>query len=339
MVITMQKIKDANYVYASARIRSAEGNWTEKERFEKLLDAKNSAAVSALIVDCGLVPPGADAGASVTELLNMALNHAVRLVREAAPDPDIYDFLLYKYDCNNLKTEIKSLFTGIDAGGLLFSCGSEPPESAAYSVKERNFSCFPHHMARAAAEAIDAYEQTGDAKSIDFLLDGACFSDVAEGAALSDVPFFTEYVEAVADVTNLRSAARIFSSGAQAAAAESLLKKVFVAGGKIKLSALSLSDANFGPSVFSAIAERMDPSPLKNITSEATSFEDAEKAYGEYLRSMIAPFAYKSFGPEIPACFLISREEEIKRFRKAAALISAGTVGKEKLRERIGTFV
>ena len=333
----MQKTNDKLYVYASTRIRAAEGNGTEKERLDRLLEAKSTSAVASLIIDSGLVPAGVDTGEGVSSLLNRALDHAVHLVLDAVPEPEMYSFLLYKYDCNNLKVCIKAHFKGSGADGLYFTCGTVPPENAEEAVRNRNFTAFPPHMAAAAAEAIDSYEQTGESRSIDFILDRACFADVSDAAAATGVPFFGEYTSAVADTTNLLTSARIADSGADPAAAEALLNRVYLPGGQVKLSTLLSPDGGAAP--FSALAERMDPSPLKNITAEITSFEDADRLYGEYLNSLTASFAFKAFGPEIPACFLIEREKEITRFRKAAALISAGVVGKDKLRERMGALL
>lgn len=330
----MGKINDNSYVYASTRIRAAGGVGTEKERIDRLLDSVSVAAVASLITDSGLVPPGTGAGESVTSLLGRALDYAASIVVESSPDPSIYSFLFYKYDCCNLKLEIKSRFKGSLADGLYFSCGTVSPDDAAASVRERSFGIFPPHMAAAASEAIDSYERTGDARVIDFVLDRACFADAADNADKSGVPFFKEYTAAAADTTNLLTSARIADSGVAPSVAGALLSRVFLPGGNVKLDTLLSPEG--GASSFQALAEKMDVSPLKTVMAEITSFDDAGRLYAGYLRSLTAKYDFKSFGPEIPACFFISREREITCFRKAVSLISAGIVGRDRLRERLG---
>ena len=339
----MTRPSDTAYIYASTKIKSADGAGTEASRLKALLDCTTVRDVYDAVIDSGICPSAekhiissdSDAVLAASEVLDGALNYAADLVREAVPEPELYNFLFYKYDCNNIKAAIKSHLRGVSADGAMFTCANVSPEQVIECVKSRNTASFPQNMAKAALEAIDTFERTGEARSIDFILDRASFADMAADAAKSGVKMFSEYVSALADVTNIRSAIRISDSSIAPAAAEALMERVFVPGGTIGEN--TFRSENGGIASIEEIYKNLPLIPLKAELADAVD----GKVYAD---SVLEQFIYKTagdtfgtaFGPELPSRFFISREREIRRYRKALSVLSMGSVKKETLKERLG---
>ncbi|MBQ8523839.1 MAG: V-type ATPase subunit [Clostridia bacterium] len=339
----MARTPDSAYIYASTKVNSADGVGTETSRLARLLECTSVRDVYEAVADSGICHVTQRLGAvsdsdtvnEVTKLLEGALDSAVSLMREAVPESRLYDFLLYKFDCNNIKSAIKSALRGVSAEGTLFSCGSVDTAVVADCVKNRIFSPLPAHMGRAAAEAIDTFERTGEARSIDFIIDRACFADMADSAGETEIPMFTEYVKALADVTNIRTAVRIARSALAASAAEALMERVFVPGGNVPMSAFSAEGG--GICNIEAIAANLPLIPLKaEISGALDTSTSLDAILDRYVERTVKNFTSKAFGPEIPAGFFITREREIRRYRKALSLISMGSIKKETLKERLG---
>lgn len=334
----MKNINDNNYIYASTLVRAADGVGTERERLDRALDCKSPQALYDALREFGIAEESdaaqmSDTSAKTEMLLNNALEKAVSLVKNSAPMSEIYDFLLYKYDCNNIKVAIKCSILNTDGKNLYYSCGTVSPETVKKCVADRDFKALPFHMGEAACEAVSAYEKTGEAREIDLSLDRACFADMAESARDSGVDFFARYTEALADSVNIRTAVRISDSNLPNAAAAALMKRAAVPGGTVNTE-IFLSDSG----VFSAseIIGALPLSPIKSELTGADSYTSINAALNRFLANTVSKYSAKPFGAEVPACFLINRAREITYYRKLAALISDGVTKKEVLKERLG---
>jgi len=114
---------DSEYMYASARIRAAEGKDTARMRLERMLECRTPEALLRTVLECGFLAEDRPQPSTLAEALEMALEDSVVLVRSSVPEPSLYDFLLYKYDCNNIKTAVKSSILGQDYCENYFRCG------------------------------------------------------------------------------------------------------------------------------------------------------------------------------------------------------------------------
>ena len=339
----MARPSDVSYIYASTKVKSADGTGTVGSRLSRLLECTTVRDVYSELIDAAICPQTgnetvtSDSSAvnAAEAVLDSALVYAAALVKEAVPDSTLYDFLFYKYDCNNIKAAIKSVLRGVSAEGAMFSCGTVSEEAVIECIKSRNTAILPKNMASAALDAINTFERTGEARAIDFILDRACFADMAEAAAQTEVPMFTEYVKALADVTNVRSAVRISASSVLPVAAGALFSRVFVPGGNIPKSAFYAEDG--GTADVSLLAANLPLTPLKaELADAAETPEKADALLDRFVFRLAENMSQKAFGPEIPAFFFISREHEIKRYRKALSLLSMGKVKKDILKERLG---
>ena len=114
----MTRPSDTAYIYASTKVKSADGAGTEASRLKALLDCTTVRDVYDAVVDSAICPTAekravsgdSDAVLAASEILESALDYAADLVREAVPEPELYSFLFYKYDCNTSKRRSNLIF-------------------------------------------------------------------------------------------------------------------------------------------------------------------------------------------------------------------------------------
>ncbi len=337
----MSRISYADYVYASSYVKTKKGNGTDSERLTKLLEAKTLDDVYSCVAESGFAErtpesqAGADRFTAISEYLDDALDLACRTVRECVPDPDMYDFLFYKFDCNNIKTAIKSSYRGIDDDSLYFRPGKFDFRDIAECVAKKDFAILPENMREAAALAMDEYERSGEGRKIDLILDKACFADMSANARASGVDFFREYVEALADTTNVRTAYRLLRMSDSDKRYDGMLADAFVPGGTVtedQLRGIETADD------LAAVARKL---PLSSLYSAVTASKDQTELaanLNHYVDDVVNRYATVTFGPEVPAVFFLQRENDIKRYRVMASFISAGEKSRNVIRERVGAI-
>lgn len=324
-------IKDTEYMYASAKIRAAEGKDTARARMDRLVECLSVPALLAAVVDLGFLEEG-DAPDTLEDALRHALDHAVALVQNAVPEPEIYHFLLYKYDCSNLKVALKASILGKDYSELYFRCGTFPVDGLTERLAEEDFTGIPAHMAEAYVEARDTYAKTGEVRVIDLTLDRACFADIADNVEKYSVPLFVRYAAARADLTNLQTAQRLAAGHAAPETASALMKRAYVPGGTLPLALFFAEDGSVRD--YEALADVLEDDALRALLTKVLSDrKPPDGAFDNYAYRLFAALRFQAFGVEIPFWFLLIREAEIKNCRLIEAGLYAG-LKPEEIRER-----
>lgn len=332
----MKAQKERDYIYASTMIRSAGGKGTAGERLLSFTGAGSVGELASLILDAGLVsdrfiPSATDFSSTVSA----ALDSAVDLVTSSVPDPSVYGFLLFKFDCNNLKVALKENITGASSGDLFFNCGTVGAEKIKECVRSRRFDGIPENMASGAAEALDEYEQTGEARIIDFLIDKGCFEDSERSAKETGVKLFSDLISKRADTVNIMTYLRVHVSGLPSGTVPSVIERASVSGGTIPVERFltAAEDVLSGADMRDALANRIDDYPMRAAIRETSDIVDTSARLDEIFESVVKPYGFRPFGPEIPAVFLIEREAELRQCRMIASMIRSGCP-REEIRRR-----
>ncbi len=333
----MKTIKETEYVYASTRVKAADGKGTSKERIASFAEAADRDALTAAIIDSGLVPDEARGAVdSPADAADAALRGAADLLVSSVPDPDVYDFLFYKYDCCNIKTALKESITSEHDPSRYFTCGTVPADVVISSVSSRDYSLLPPSMGKRAEEARNTYETTAEARCIDLLLDVGCFEDASRSAEESGVPFFREYVSLLADAANYSAFLRISSSGASPEAVSTLVKRAVVPGGSAPAEVFgSAAEAETHAERIDALLMKTDRVAYRDIITSSDDPEAVSEAFDRLISELVRTLDFKAFGPEIPAAFFIKREAEVRAVRIAASMIGAGKSADE-IKKRVG---
>ena len=107
--------RPTDYLYLSARLRAKEAALVGKEHLARYAGMQNATEITAALVSEGIFPADTPRETALTALLR----EGFATVREAAPDPALFGFLQYPYDCHNIKTVLKCHYLGRDPQPLL----------------------------------------------------------------------------------------------------------------------------------------------------------------------------------------------------------------------------
>lgn len=234
-------------------------------------------------------------------------------------------------DLANIKSAIKCEIRGIDVSPLLFEIGSVSAEETVEAVKKRDFSRFPKNIAKAATDAVDEFNRTGNPQLIDFILDRACFADICEVAASLGVDFVTKYCAAKADLKNFIIALRILRMDC-GAYGEKLAGASLLPGGSIDKDEFLKAYLRGEDNLFTLIAGKYRYVGEK--CAVGCSLELAEKVADDCLMDILSAAKMKTYGVEVPFAYIAAIETEIQNVRMITAGKEAGT-DPDLLRERL----
>lgn len=323
-------LKDTEYMYISARIKAREGQTTYSARIKGYLECKTLSEL------CNIVLPGVSLDAmaqrdALESYFDGAVKSAFELVRESAPDPKCFDFLLYEYDACNLKTLIKGTIRDVSVDGMLYEIGTVSIEDIRTAVSTRHTeNVLAPNMASALGEAYEAYSKTKDARVIDFIIDRACFADMLENARLCGSDLAIELVKTRIDGINISTLQRIVHSSL--ADKQSTLDMAFIPGGQIPLDLLLrvLDDSEY------SLLDALEGTKYRDIVrslGEGFGFFALERAMDMAYLALIDEVKYIPFGVEVVCSYLVNTLFEAKNARIIIAGIASG-LDEEKIRER-----
>ncbi|HKM02266.1 MAG TPA: V-type ATPase subunit, partial [Sedimentibacter sp.] len=225
----MAKIKDTDYLFSTARVRSVEKNMLTGERAEKMIDAKTTEDALRVLDDCYYGSGDAINVDDYEILLTEEHKKTYDFITSIAPELDYFKMFLYPYDYHNLKVIMKSEYLGIDASNTLINTGSIDVKILKYSVKERDFLALTENMGNALKEIIEDFPKTNDPQIIDIILDKYCYDEMLKSAKSTNNQFIIDYVRMQIDAINIKSYVRLKKMNKS----WDFFTKIFLDGGKI----------------------------------------------------------------------------------------------------------
>lgn len=287
-----------NYIYSSARVRAIMARTSAGERIRRAAEAKTLADALRIIEEGGL-----RAGEETLEAL---VEDAYKILGEIAPDPGMFDILRYPYDCHNIKTAIKCIFSGTDASALMYNTGSVPAAEVLRMANERDFSGLPRNMSLSAAAAIDTYYRNNDPQQLDITLDRACFFDMTEAAARYDLPYLRTLVEYKADTANILTCVRLMRMRAPVSA----LGRVLLPGGIITSEQFEAAFADED-----SLNLMLSKTRYNNIKTSGSLSAVERSCEDAYLAFVFGEAQNTLYGAQVLAAFAAARETEAKNIR------------------------
>lgn len=324
-------IPDNEYLFSSSFLRAGEGIGTASGRTARMLEASSAEQLYQTVAEVFRIPAPAEGKTVMDEVFC----DAVEKVRSAVPDAAVYDPLLYKYDCTNIKTVIKCAVQGIRSYDGFYSCGTVSAAQMQENLQKDIYRGVPPAMANAAAQARQEYAKTGEVRCIDLMLDRACFADMTAAADAKNVPLIQKIVCMRADFANILTCIRIRFSGVPAEAGRALLSRAFVPGGQVPLSVLVNDES--GCADIGQISELLGDCHVRDavrLAMSAAAIGEVEKIFDDAVLAACQPYRFKPFGPEIAVRYLLIREAEMTNGRIIASRFSSGTDA-DKIRERL----
>ena len=324
----------AEYIFATAHIRSEEKHLLTGEQFRSMTETKKIDEVCKVLQDAGY---GTESNAldseNYEEILRETEKEIFEDIRSLSKENEVFDIFSYPADYHNIKVLLKSEFLGVNRSDILMSSGTVSPETMTAAVHERNKSVMTEYMARALDEAIDNHARTKDPQAIDFICDKFCFMDVSRVAEKSGNDFVKGYVRLWIDTLNLKTFVRVRKMGQPWA----YFNEVFIQGGNVDLQTfvsgyeedIKQAAARFEAYDIHKAIEEGGEAMLKDGT-----FTTLEKLCDDALMEYVKGAKYITFGLEPMIAYLISRQMEIKCIR---ILMSGKAVGMDPqvIRERM----
>jgi len=328
---------DTEYAYAVGRIRSVEKKLLDKSEIERMLDAKSPEEALKVLVDAGYGNNLDEASNpfQYENLLKEEQKKVFKLLKEIAPEPEVFDIFLLRNDYHNIKTILKADFLGQDCSNILVDSGSIEVNKLKTMIRDRNMKEMPEIMKEAIEECIDLFNRTGDPQVIDVVLDRANYRQMQEKAQESKNSFLINIVENMIDLTNIK----IFLRTRNVGKSWDTIQKMLLPGGTIESRFFfeSMDDS------LDDFIRKLKRKPYGAICEEGIesfkntgSFTGFEKLVDNYMISLVKKAKYKALGIEPLIGYLIAKENEIKNAR----IVMVGKINnipneviKERLRE------
>lgn len=327
----MTKIKDTDYLYLSAMIRSLEPNLLDRRRMERMIEARSDEDALGILSECGYGGMESVSMDNLELLLSRNRREVLAEFRNLAPDSKIVDIFQMKYDYHNIKALIKCQAMSVHADSLLINAGRIDTKTLTDAVNQSEFQKLPIKLRDAAISAIDILAATSDPQAADIELDRAYFNELLETAIETGSDFLMGYVRLVIDSSNLKSTVRTIRMDKGA----DFLNRVLSDGGNIETGAITTAFLSGG-----SLEALYSGSLLEGAASEAdmvkkggslTGFErQCDNAVTAYLnRAKTLPF-----GEGVLVAYLAAKETEISSVRIIMAGRKSG-LPPESIRERL----
>lgn len=329
--MSVSKIKDTEYMYASARLHVLENRMIGRERVEALCDAKSRDEVLTRLAEYGIPMP--EEGGEEAALCGV-LQRAYAEVADCVPDAAVFDWIRYPYDCNNLKMALKCHIRGLsaeDTATMLFDFGTVPAPVVSALIEAETMPTdapVPPRMRDALSEARTAYAKTGDPRQIDLKLDAACYGDMLDAATATGQPALIGWVKLKIDLSNYLITLRVLRLSL-GAAAESFLSEALLPGGELDVSRLRevLTAEDGETALLWRLRETRKPlfeRLATRIEQTDSSLSAIETCCDDAFMEQVRGDARVPFGVTVPGGYLYGWETAVRNIRIILAAHDAG---------------
>ena len=323
-----KKIKDTDYLFLSARIRSLERNLLSKPRMERMLQAETPAECAQVLTELGYPPFDPQSEAGLNQALSQVRADLFADLAKFMPDPALLDVFKLKYDYHNIKALIKS--QGADVTALLVDAGRiRSADMSAKYQQTGKWDFLPAPMKGAAEESARVLAETGDPQRSDFVLDKAYFAEMLDLAKSSGCAFLVDYVRTQIDAANLRSVVRTQRMHRAAA----FLQQVLFEGGTVSVERI-LAEISGGVAPLYRGTPLREAAVLGDEAVAGGSLTAFEKACDNAVLAKVGETHSVPFGPEVAIGYVAAMENEFT----AARIIMAGRLAgldSDTIRERL----
>ncbi len=324
-----KKLKAKDWLCVSAYVRALEAKLLTAADYNRMLDAQEMSDVLRLLQDHGY---------AVQEVTQKGVEDAIREAREAlfadfrgfSMDERLLDLFRIRYDYHNAKVVLKAAAAGVEADYLLMEGGRYEREELARLLREEEEEQLTPLMEEAVRESRRVLSAAGDPRRSDFLLDRACYGEMAALAKELGSDFISGYVRLMIDAENVKALLRVerMYGGAE------LMSSAVLPGGEVGEDVLLVAVEN------GALTEPYAGTPLAPAVEHIAqaihggSVTAFEKACDDIVMRYLQNAALVPFGPEAVLSYFAAREQE---FRNVRIIMSGRMAGlrSERIRERM----
>ncbi len=196
-------MRDSDFAYAVARIRSNENKLLTRQDIDSLLFSESCESCIARLADKGW----GSADSSGDDILSGEQDRLWALIDEILPESPVFDSLKIPNDYHNLKAALKARLVNADWKSYQLSPSTIDADVITEAAQKKEFSLLPAKMAQAAEKAYDALISWGDGQLCDMIIDAASLEAAIE-AAKPHGGILLEFAELAAFRADVRIAVR-----------------------------------------------------------------------------------------------------------------------------------
>lgn len=323
------------FTQAISRIWVLETRLLDKAKIERMIESNSADSALKVLRDTEYtnVMTNVKRAADYEEILSLELKRVYKLVYELCPVKEVVELMSIKYEYHNLKTLIKGKLLNKDFSNMLIDLGTSNLDELKRKIDTDNYRGLKTPLQKATEEVMVVFEATKDPQKIDIIIDKHMFNELVKIKKSLDYEFTDKIVNALIDLTNVRTLLRIKKQGkGRDFASEVLVDDGLISKSKL-LSLLNESSEN--------ILTKLSFSAYSNIFKEGIqSYIDKgsvnllEKLSDNYMMKIMKDSKLVTFGPERILSYIYAKETEIKIIR----IIMVGklnNIAEEVIRERL----
>ena len=317
----MKKIKDTDYLYASSRIRVLEKGLLTRDMMARMCDAKTIEEAEKILVECGYVDFNPNSLEDLERALATERTRVVDALVDMAPDRNLIEIFMLKYDYHNIKAYLKAEAMGEDYLDLMIKTGLIPIRTLVNALKEEDYGHLSSVMAASVIEAKQVLAATKDPQKMDAVLDKACYAEMLDCAEKTGSKFLTDYVKLLIDSANLRAAVRLKRVGREISA----MKEFAISGGNIAVDKFMV---DLTPEALANIFDRTLLQDAADAGAKALKGEESLSRLGllcdDAVMAYLKKAKYVAFGEQPVVAFIAAKESELTAVRTIIAGKLAG---------------
>lgn len=304
-------MKDTEYAYAVARIRSNEASLLSATDIEQLVATQDYNAALRFLAEKGWLD--AENQSDTSNAFINQIHKSWQLLNEIAPDITVLEFLITKNDFHNIKATLKAFvteqLTAAEVKNIsIISPSTIDPKLLKHAIFNKKFEELPEFAKEAALKAYDVLIRTADGQLADIMLDAMALNRMLKIAGTTNNQFIIKTAELMCVTANIKIAYRAARTGKDmrflktALCDTKTLDKDSLAEAAVKGTEILLRFISGTP--YSEASE--------HLKTSTTSFE---KWCDDIIISHIQSAKYISLGVEPLIAFYMAKDTEIKTVR------------------------
>ncbi|MCL2082631.1 MAG: V-type ATPase subunit [Oscillospiraceae bacterium] len=328
----MRAIKDTDFLTSTMRVRCREKYLFDRERVERLIDARGDDEAIKVLNECGYGEMQSLSNAELDRVLGQFRGELYAFLEEILPFDGMLDVFRVRYDYHNVKSLLKTSSIEDEGRGLLVPSGRVPADELYRAFVESDFSGLPGELTEVILQARELLARTDDPQKADFFLDKACLEEMTALAKKTKSAFLTDYTRLYLDIQNLRALVRSWRIGKDSA----FLRSALVLGGYVGTEGILLCLQENG-----SISQLYAGTPLSELSGEGEKVAKGdgvltyfEKCCDNLLLEKVEENRHVSFGEQPVLAYLLLREAEMTMLRTVISGRLAG-LSPGELREKL----
>ena len=299
-------MNELEYTFAVARIRALEASLLTDQVIDQLVNSPGEKQCLELLRERGWGDGGNDLDAE--EMLKTEEKKTWEVIREAAPDLNVFDVFSYTKLYHNLKAAIKEVCTEVRNENIFYDDCEISGEEMLRIVENKEFSRLPGKMPEAAQDAYDTLLHTRDGQLCDVIIDKAALEAIYAVGQDSEDEIIRNYAESTVAIADIKIAVRSQKTGKSM----EFMRRAMAECESISIEQLMKAAL----SGMDAIGEYLSGT---SYSEGAQALSDSPSAFERWcdnrMIQTIRPQKYNSFSVGPLVAYLIARENEIKTVR------------------------